>query len=97
MAGHTGGFLGALWQSVRPDILAQYRDAVITANMLGIIAVLHLIFRLLEYIHLDQDLLSVLWYLHKWATVVVFATFLWTLIVRSSLVAYNAAFQKREG
>ena len=90
------GFLVELWQSVRLDILAQYRDAVIIANLLAITAMLQAFFWVLGVIHVDSELLSVLRFLHKWGTVVVFGTFMITIVGRSLVVVSNA-FRRSNG
>jgi hypothetical protein len=84
------GFWQALWGVVRPDILAQYRDTAITLNLLLIIAMVQLGFFGLALIHTDRELLGVLEFLHKWATVVVFGVFLYTIVARSIAVAITA-------
>jgi hypothetical protein len=83
-------FRQALWQSVRPDLLASYRDAIIILNLLAIIAVIQVGFLGLAVIHVDKDLIEVLGFLHKWATVIAFGLFLYTIVVRSFVVAIGA-------
>ena len=83
-------FRQALWQSLRPDLLASYRDAIVLLNLLAIIAVVQLAFLGLTVMHVDTELINVLAFLHKWATVIVFGLFLYTIVLRSVLVASRA-------
>jgi hypothetical protein len=89
------GFPQMLWQSIRPDILSAWRDGLILVNLLLIIALIQLSFFGLGLLHVDPDLLGILANLHKWATVLVFALFLYTVMVRAVVVAFNAT-KKRE-
>jgi len=59
-------------------------------NLLAIIALVQVAFFFLGLIHLDPELLSILEFLHKWATVTVFGLFLFTMVLRSLAVAFNA-------
>jgi hypothetical protein len=83
-------FRQELWKSIRPDILAQYRDAAIVLNLLAIIAMVQVGFLGLALIHVDAELLGILEFLHKWTTVLVFGVFLYTVVVRSIVVASTA-------
>jgi hypothetical protein len=84
------GLWRAFWKSVQADILAQYRDVAIMLNLLLIIAMMQAGFLGLALIHIDPELLGILEFLHKWATVIVFALFLYTVVVRSVVIASTA-------
>ncbi len=83
----ANGFGQALWRSIRPNILAQYRDTAILLNLLVIIALVHFGFFFLSLIGVDAELILWLRSMHKWATLSVFATFLYSLVVRGIAVA----------
>jgi hypothetical protein len=83
-------FLATLWRSARPDILAQYRDVAVMLNLFAIIVLTQAAFNAMRLLHVDPELLTILEFLHKWATVIVFALFLFTVVVRSIFVAMGA-------
>jgi hypothetical protein len=79
-----------LWADVRADVFAEYRDAVVLLNLLAIMAVMRLAFLGLALVHVDPEALKVLEFLHTWSTVVVIATFLYTVLIRSLVIASTA-------
>jgi hypothetical protein len=91
------GFWQELWRSIRPDILAQYRDTAIMLNLLAIIALVQGAFFFLALLRVDSELLDILKFLHKWATVTTFGLFLFTLVLRSFAVAASAVSAFKRG
>jgi len=76
-------FLRGLWADVSPDLRAQYADAIRGGNLIALMAIPHLIVRGLTLIGIDPDALVVISFLDRWATVIVFASFLVGIVFRA--------------
>lgn len=74
----------AIWTDGKLEWLTQLRDALLGASLLAFIIIPFLAFRALGLVGVDPDLLSVLSWIDKWGTVVVFGIFWISLIVRSA-------------
>jgi len=76
-------FLRELWADVSPDLRAQYADAIRGGNLIALMAIPHLVVRGLTLIGIDPDALVVISFLDRWATVIVFASFLVGIVFRA--------------
>jgi hypothetical protein len=76
-------FLRELWADVSPDLRAQYADAIRGGNLIALMAIPHLVVRGLTLIGIDPDVLVVISFLDRWATVIVFASFLVGIVFRA--------------
>jgi hypothetical protein len=82
-------FWEALWSDVSPDLRAQYADAIRGGNLIALMAVPFVVIRALTLLGVDSELLGIISFLHKWATVIVFASFLWGVVFRALVGAFT--------
>jgi len=82
-------FWKALWDDVNPDLRAQYADAIRGGNLIALMAIPYVVVRGLTLLGVDPELLAVISFLDKWATVIVIASFLWGVVFRAVVAAFR--------
>jgi hypothetical protein len=78
------------WQEARPEIISGWRDILVWLNVFFAIAVFQGGILGLRLLHVDEDLLGMLEFGHKWSTVGLAYAFLFTVVLRGGLVAFKA-------
>jgi hypothetical protein len=77
------GFLQALWVETRPELVSQWRDAVLTANVFVASALPHAAHRFLGLMGFDAEILEYLGIIGNYGTLLTFLSFVITIVLRS--------------